>query len=290
LVVRTAGGERKWVRYVSLPQIDEETGKVTGVFGILHDITESRLMRERTEKISQREEEYNRLKTYFLQNISHEIRTPLNAILGFSALISEYPDGADPEHLKEYREIMNDNSDRLLKIIDSVIEMSKIEAGTVKTIRNKVNVNWILLKVYAQFRIDTSLKSVQLVFETPLAEREAYIYTDEFKLTSVLRNLVGNAVKFTAEGRIEFGYSVKDNKIEFYVSDTGIGIPGEYQDVIFREFHQADSSFTRSYGGVGLGLAISKAYVEMLGGKIWVTSEPDKGSVFRFTVPYESGG
>jgi signal transduction histidine kinase len=106
----------------------------------------------------------------------------------------------------------------------------------------------------------------------------------------VLRNLVGNAVKFTAEGRIEFGYSVKDNKIEFYVSDTGIGIPGEYQDVIFREFHQADSSFTRSYGGVGLGLAISKAYVGMLGGKIWVTSEPDKGSVFRFTVPNESGG
>ncbi len=288
MLIRTAGGERKWVRYVSIQQIDEETGKVTGVFGILYDITESRLMRERAEKISQREEEYNRLKTYFLQNISHEIRTPLNAILGFSALISEYPDGADPERLKEYREIMNDNSDRLLNIIDSVIEMSKIEAGTVKFIRSKVNLNWVLLKVYGQFRIDASLKSVPLVFETPLAEREANIYADEFKLTSILRNLVGNAVKFTAEGRIEFGYSIKGDKIEFYVSDTGIGIPGEYQDVIFREFYQADSSFSRSYGGVGLGLAISKAYVEMLGGKIWISPETDRGSVFRFTIPYES--
>ena len=287
LPVRTAGGERKWVRYVSLPQIEEESGKVRGVFGILYDITESRLLRERTEKISQREGEYNRLKTYFLQNISHEIRTPLNAILGFSALISEYPDGAEPERLKEYREIVNDNSDRLLKIIDSVIEMSKIEAGTVKIMRNKVNLNWILLKVYGQFRIDASLKSVRLIFETPLAEREANIYTDEFKLTSILSNLVGNAVKFTSEGRIEFGYSIKGNKIEFYVSDTGIGIPGEHQEVIFNEFYQADSSFTRSYGGVGLGLAISKAYVEMLGGKIWFSPATDKGSVFRFTIPFE---
>jgi len=238
-------------------------------------------------QICQKEEEFNRLKSCFLQNISHEIRTPLNAILGFSALIAESPEGADPERLREYREIVNENSDRLLEMIDSIIEMSKIEAGAVKIAREKVNINWILLHVYAQFRIDASLKGINLVFETPLAEQEANIYTDGFKLARVLRNLVGNAVKFTGEGRIEFGYSVKETEIEFYVSDTGIGIPVEHQGVIFKEFYQADSSFTRSYGGVGLGLAISKAYAGMLGGEIWFTSEPGKGSVFRFKVPYE---
>ena len=287
MMIRTAAGERKWIRDVSLPQIDEETGKVTGIFGILYDITESRLTHEKVEKISQKEEEYNRLKTCFLQNISHEIRTPLNAIVGFSALIGEDPDGEDPERLKEYREIINSNSDRLLQIMDSIIEMSKIEAGTVAVTRNKANLNWILLKAYGQFRIDASAKGVLLVYKTALADREADIFTDEFKLARVLSHLVGNAVKFTDKGKIEFGYLVKETRIEFYVSDTGIGIPHEQKEAIFREFFQADGSYTRNYGGIGLGLAISKAYTGMLGGEIWFTSQPGEGSVFRVTVPYE---
>ncbi|MFZ0283196.1 MAG: HAMP domain-containing sensor histidine kinase [Bacteroidales bacterium] len=241
------------------------------------------------EKIRQKEEEFERLKTYFLQNISHEIRTPLNAIVGFSALLTGYPESADPDLRKEYCEIINSNSERLLEIMDSIIEMSKIEAGTVKIARKSVNLNWILLKVYGQFRIDASEKDVELVYEAALAEGDANIFTDEFKLTRVLRNLVGNALKFTARGKIEFGYLIKGTTVEFYVSDTGIGISPEHQEFVFREFYQADSSYTRTYGGIGLGLAISKGYTGMLGGEIWFASTPGEGSVFRFTVPYDRG-
>ena len=288
VLVRTGGDERKWIRDASLPLIDEETGRVIGAFGILFDITDSKLNLEKLSKIRQKEDEFDSLKASFLHNISHEIRTPLNAIVGFSSLIGEHPDS--PERCKEYLDIITSNSDHLLEIIENIVEISKIEAGTVKININKVNLNAMLRKVYDHFWVDTSRKGVQLSFAAALADGEADINTDDFKLTQVLRNLVGNALKFTGEGKVEFGYSIKDKKIEFYVSDTGTGIPEEHQASVFRMFYQADTSYTRTYGGTGLGLAISKAYVEMLGGEIWFTSHPGEGSVFLFTLPYEGVG
>jgi signal transduction histidine kinase len=285
ILVKTTGDERKWIHYASLPLIDEETGKAAGAFGILYDITGSKLYLER---IKEKEDEYDRLKTDLLQNISHEIRTPLNAIVGFSALLGEHID--IPARRKEYLDIITRNSDHLLEIIADIVEISKIDAKMIRIRKDKVNLNSVLLKVYDQFRVEASGKGVLLSFEPEHDTGEADVYTDWYKLTEVLRNLVENALKFTSEGRVEFGYSVKEGKIEFYVSDTGSGIPFEQQARIFSRFFQGDSSSSRRYSGTGMGLPITKAYVELLGGEIWFISHPSEGSVFRFTVPYERAG
>jgi hypothetical protein len=285
ILVRTPGDERKWIRYASLPLIDEETGRVTGAFGILYDITGSKMYLER---IKEKEDEFDRLKTNLLHNISHEIRTPLNAIVGFSTLLGEHID--IPARRKEYLEIITRNSDHLIEIIDDIVEISKIDAKMIKIRKDKVNLNSVLLKVYDQFRAEASGKGVLLSFEPEHDTGEADVYTDWYKLTEVLRNLVENALKFTSEGRVEFGYSVIEGKIEFYVSDTGSGIPFEQQARIFSRFFQGDSSPSRRYSGTGMGLPITKAYVELLGGEIWFISQPSEGSVFRFTVLYERAG
>jgi len=285
ILVRKAGDERKWIRYSLLPLIEEETGRVTGAFGILYDITGSKLYLER---IKEKEDEFDRLKTDLLHNISHEIRTPLTAIVGFSTLLGENID--IPARRKEYLEIITRNSDHLIEIIDDIVEISKIDAKMIKIRKDKVNLNSVLRKVYDQFRAEASAKGVLLSFEPEHSTGEADVYSDWYKLTEVLRNLVENALKFTSEGRVEFGYSVKEGKIEFYVSDTGSGIPFEQQAKIFSRFFQGDSSSSRSYSGTGMGLPITKAYVELLGGEIWFISQPGEGSVFRFTVPYERAG
>jgi signal transduction histidine kinase len=285
ILVRTAGGERKWIRDASLPLIDEETGEVIGAFGILYDITAIKLNPER---IKEKEDEYDCLKNDLLHNISHEIRTPLNAIVGFSTLLAEHID--IPERRKEYLEIITRNSDHLLEIIDDIVEISKIDAKMIKIRKDKGNLYSVLRKVYDQFRAEAFAKDVELSFEPEHDTGEADVYTDWYKLTEVLRNLVENALKFTFEGRVEFGYSVKEGKIEFYVSDTGSGIPLEQQARIFSRFFQGDSSSSRNYEGTGMGLPITKAYVELLGGEIWFISQPGEGSVFRFTVPYEGVG
>ena len=286
LLVRTAGGEKRWIKDSLLP-LEDDTGKTNCAFGILYDVTEKHTLNEGMERIRKQEQESEILKSMFLQNISHEIRTPLNAIVGFSSLISENEEGIKPGQLDEFREIINDNIDRLLEIIDTIIEISKIEAGEIKLKREKANLNWIMLKVYVQYKIDASDKGIQMNYVTVLPDREADVYIDERRLTKALSNIVGNAVKFTDQGRVEFGYSLKATEIEFCVADTGIGIQPEHREKIFSLFFQADNSYTRTTGGIGLGLSISKAYINLLGGKIWFTSEPDKGSVFRFAIPYE---
>ena len=287
MLLRTASGESRWFSNSSLPVIDPGTGRVTGIFGILLEVNDGKLISENLKKVRQKEEECDRLKISFLQNISHEIRTPLNAIVGFSSLLAGYNDGIDTEHWNEFREIIISNSDRLLDIIDSLMEISKIESGTLKSVTSTVNLNWLMLKVYAQFRVDASDKGIALSYVAPLPDHDSDIETDGHRLTRILVNLVDNALKFTNEGRIEFGYTPKDGHIEFYVADTGIGIPATVQDNVFRMFYQADSSYSRGYGGMGLGLAIAKAYVGMLGGEIWFISQPGEGTVFMFTIPHE---
>jgi len=282
ILVKTADGERKWIRYASLPLIDEETGKVIGASGILYDITGRRLSPDR---IKEKEDEWDRLKTDLIHNLAHEIRTPLNAIIGFSTLLGEELE--IPERRKEYLDIIVRNSDHLLAIIDDIVEISKIDAKMVKIRRDKVKLNSVLRKIYDQFGSEASGKGLLLRFEPEHDTGDAFVYTDWYKLTEVLRNLVENAMKFTHQGRIEFGYSVKDGMIEFFVSDTGTGIPSEQHRRIFSRFFQGDSSLSRIHGGTGLGLAIAKAYVELMGGQIWFTSQSGEGSVFRFTLPYE---
>jgi signal transduction histidine kinase len=283
--VTTLEGDKKWIRDTSLPVIDDKTGNVTGLLGIYFDITEHKQTLVKLEKAMERATESDRLKTAFLNNLSHEIRTPLNAIVGFSTLLGE--PGYVSENRVEYLDIISRSSDHLLEILDDVVEISKIEAKIVKIIRKELNLNGMLERVYDRFKPAATAKNILLRYDTLLDESESIIITDGYKLFQTLTNLVANAVKFTKTGIVEFGYFIKDDKLEFYVSDTGIGIVEEHHPNIFKPFFQVESSSTSRYEGTGLGLAIAKAYTELLGGKIWFTSEPGQGSVFCFTVPCE---
>jgi len=284
ILVTIPGGEKKWIRDSSVPVIDDKTGKVIGLFGIFFDITGQKQTLLDLEKTRERAEESDRLKTAFMNNLSHEIRTPLNAIVGFTTLLGE------PEHIMEeryeYMDIITHSSDHLLEIVDDIVEISKIQANTIRLIMKETNLNEMLQRVYDKFKPMAGDKNILLRFDARMDEKDIIITTDGYKLFQSLCNLVGNAVKFTKEGKVEFGYSLNGDKIEFYISDTGIGIKKEKQVNIFDTFYQAESSVTQRYEGTGLGLSIAKAYIELLGGEIWFTSEYGEGSVFRFTIPY----
>lgn len=240
------------------------------------------------ERARNQAEESDRLKTAFLRNLSHEIRTPLNAIVGFSTLIGEQEN--DPQRRQEFIDIITRNADHLLEIVTDIVEISDIEANTVKVSRSEINLNQLLERVYERFRTKAYEKNLSLSLVAPADDEEVTIVTDRFKLLQVLLNLVGNAIKFTREGKVEFGYTIKGGMLEFYTVDTGIGISPEYHSRVFSSFFQEDYANTRTYEGTGLGLSISKAYVELLGGNIWFTSQPGEGSVFYFTLPYERIG
>ena len=235
-------------------------------------------------------EESDKLKSAFLANMSHEIRTPMNGILGFSELLKE--PGLTGDQQQEYIRIIEKSGARMLNIINDIIDISKIEAGLM-TINNKdTNINEEIEFIYIFFKPQVEEKGMQFLFKNNLPNKESTIKTDSEKLNSILTNLVKNAIKYSNEGTIEFGYIKKDETIEFYVKDTGLGIPKDRQLAVFERFIQADISDKMAQQGAGLGLSISKAYVEMLGGKIWVESEEGIGSIFYFTLPYntEPGG
>ncbi len=235
-------------------------------------------------RAKEKAEESDRLKTAFLANMSHEIRTPMNGILGFSALLKE-PDLIG-EKQKEYIEVIEKSGARMLNILSEIIEISKIEAGQMLVRNTETNVNELIKSVFVLFRLDAEARGITLRFHNGLHTDEACTKTDKEKLYSILTNLVKNAIKYTDKGNIDLGYTKKDQELTFYVKDTGIGIPLKKQSVIFERFVQADIADVQAREGAGLGLSISKSFVELLGGKIWVESEEGKGSTFYFTLPY----
>ncbi|NPD48153.1 PAS domain S-box protein [Lentimicrobium sp. S6] len=233
-------------------------------------------------------EESNRLKTAFLNNMSHEIRTPLNGITGFIGLLQD-PD-IDDEEKQHYFDIINKSSDRLIATVTDIIDISKIEAGLVKVSKTEVSVNKILDEQYSFFNHQAQSKGLKLKYSPTISDKDALIVTDQHKLEGILINLIKNAIKFTEQGEITFGCSLKKEKdievLEFYVKDTGIGIPANRTEAIFNRFEQADIEDIRVHQGSGLGLAIAKSYVEMLGGDISVKSKEGEGSTFTFSIPY----
>jgi len=259
------------------------TGKVIGEFGILYDISDYKNSMTDVRNVDKYANEYDRLKSAFLQNISHEIRTPLNAIVGFSTLLGEQ--GLSDAEQQKYKDIITRNTDHLLRVITDIIEMSKIDSNAVKITKERVNISDMLQRVYDRY-VDQALgKGISLCLTSLAVGNEINVVTDSGKVIQVLENLVDNAIKFTMAGHIDFGYEMKEGKAEFYVSDTGPGIPVEQQDKVFKRFHQDESRASRSNVGIGLGLPIARAYVEMLGGDICFTSEPGNGTVFRFSIP-----
>lgn len=234
-------------------------------------------------------EESDRLKSAFLANMSHEIRTPMNGILGFAELLKE-PE-LDGNQQQEYIRIIEKSGARMLNIINNIIDISKIEAGLIQLNVRETNINDQLRFVYTCLKPEAEAKGIQLLVNTPLVCEEPILKTDTEKVYAVLTNLVKNAIKYSHSGTIEIGYSViADNDrsiLELYVKDEGIGIPIERQEAVFERFVQADIADTMARQGAGLGLSISKAYVALMGGEIWLESVEGEGSTFYFTLPFQ---
>ncbi len=230
-------------------------------------------------------EESDRLKSAFLANMSHEIRTPMNGILGFANLLKE-PELSIHQQ-KEYVRIIERSGVRMLNIINDIIDISKIEAGLTKLNIKESNINQQIEYIYTFFKPEIEGKGMTISYRSTLPDKESIIKTDREKVFSILTNLVKNAIKYSKDGEIKIGYILKGDYIEFYVRDSGIGIHKDRQKAIFERFIQADIEDKMAQQGAGLGLSISKAYVEMLGGKIWVESEEGVGSTFYFTLPYQ---
>ena len=235
-------------------------------------------------KAKENAEESDRLKSAFLANMSHEIRTPMNGILGFADLLKKTD--LTGEQQQKYINIIEKGGARMLNIINDIVSISKIESNQMHVNMKESNINEQIEYTFTFFKPEIEEKGMQFSFKNALSSKNAMIKTDREKVFSILTNLVKNAIKYSDIGSIELGYNKKDSFLEFYVKDTGIGIPRDRQKAIFERFIQADIEDKMAYQGAGLGLSISKAYVEMLGGKIWVDSEEGKGSIFYFTLPY----
>ena len=227
--------------------------------------------------------ESDRLKTAFLQNMSHEIRTPMNGILGFTALLKEPDLNIDEQH--EYLRIIEKSGERMLNTINDLMDISKVEAGQMDVANSEIKINRQLDYLQSFFRSEAEKKGLKLYCEKDLPNVEATLFSDKEKLFAILTNLIKNAIKYTEKGSITFGYIKKEQSFEFFVKDTGIGISKKKLKSIFDRFVQVHQDLTSKYEGTGLGLSITKAYVELLGGKIGVKSEYGKGSVFYFEIP-----
>ncbi|MBK7171884.1 MAG: cache domain-containing protein [Bacteroidales bacterium] len=264
-------------------------GKVLGIIGISRDITEMEETRQRLIMAKEKAEESDRLKTAFLANMSHEIRTPMNAIIGFSDLLSD--EDLAPEDREDFISKIKLSGESLMNIINDIIDIAKIEAGQLKITDAECDIDKLLANLYGTFSEikNRSHKSeLELKLNLPSSDTPLVTIADPLRLHQVLTNLLSNALKFTEFGQIEFGYTFKDSIIQFFVRDTGIGILRSKQQLLFQRFSQLDQSTTRKYGGTGLGLAISKNIVELMGGSIWLESEPGQGSLFQFTLPYRA--
>ncbi|NPD44615.1 PAS domain S-box protein [Lentimicrobium sp. S6] len=248
------------------------------------DITEQKNIENQLRIAKEDAEKSDHLKSAFLANMSHEIRTPMNGILGFAGLLKE-PDLTGEEQ-QEYIRVIERSGARMLNIINDIVDISKLESGLMELNLAPSSIKKQMEYIYTFFTPEASKKNIKLSYSLSLATEETIIITDREKVFAILTNLVKNAVKYTDSGKIEFGCQKKGAFIEFYVKDTGIGIPQDRIKAVFERFIQADLSDTNNQQGAGLGLAITKAYVELLGGEIWLESEKNKGSTFYFNIPY----
>jgi PAS domain S-box-containing protein len=284
-------GESYW-ESAAISAITNNKGEVSFFLAVKEDITDKKKMIGELIKAKEKAEESDRLKSAFLANMSHEIRTPMNGILGFANLLKE--PGLSGEQQQEYIKIIEKSGDRMLNIIKDIVDISKIEARLMEVDVRQSDVNEQTDFVYTFFKPEVESKGMKLSIKNGLSGRDAFIKTDREKLYAILTNLIKNAIKYSDHGTIEFGYVLKNPApgdamamLQFFVKDTGIGIPADRIHAIFDRFVQADIADKRAFQGAGLGLSISKAFIEMLGGEIWVESEEGKGSTFFFTLPYQ---
>ncbi|MFA6401977.1 MAG: PAS domain S-box protein [Salinivirgaceae bacterium] len=282
------GGKRLLMETTSVQlKYSSSAGNTKALLAVTRDITERKRAEQELIVAKEHAEESDRLKTAFLCNMSHEIRTPMNGILGFAEILKE-PDITGQQQL-EYLGIIEKSGRRMLNIINNIVDISKIEAGLMKVEKKESNINEQIEFIYNCYKPEVEAKGMKLFYKNALPANQATIKTDPDKIYAILTNLIENAIKYSETGIIEFGYSfvgkLPANHIQFFVKDTGIGIPKDRLEAVFERFIQADIEDEKLRQGAGLGLSIAKSYIEMMGGKIWVESEVNKGSKFSFTLP-----
>jgi PAS domain S-box-containing protein len=276
-------GELYWEQALISPIVNSKN-EITHFVAVKEDITEKKKMLEDLIVAKEKAEESDKLKSAFLANMSHEIRTPMNGIIGFSEMLTDPI--LEEDKRQEYAKIVVNSSKQLLSIVNDILDISRIEAGEINISVEKFMINQLLQEVFLFFKPQTVKKGIHLELENAFSDTDCYIETDKNRLRQVIINLVSNAIKFTHEGKVIFGYTATKDTLEFYVKDTGIGIAKQMQVKIFERFRQAELDISKQYGGTGLGLSISQKLVRLLGGEIDVESEIGKGSIFSFTLPY----
>ncbi len=279
-------GSYLWVEVIARPMFDNDSNFV-GMNGVTRDISKRKKAEQDLVEAKEKAIEADRLKSAFLANMSHEIRTPMNAIIGFTDLLNE--DDVDKDTREEYVELINSNSTHLLKLIDDIIDISKIEAGELKVEKTEIVLDSLFNELY-HVHLESLKKAeksadVELTYELP--DKNFTITSDPMRLQQILTNLLTNSIKFTEKGTISYGITAHDKDfVRFFVTDTGVGMSDEKLAYIFDRFRQVEEHTSRQYQGSGLGLAISKQLVTLLGGEIWVDSEINQGTTFYFTLPH----
>lgn len=272
------------VRCKELQIENDELNKI-----LAHDQFEQNRLKDALERAKQRAEESDILKSNFLANMSHEIRTPMNGILGFVQLLK----GEESEEKRDrYIDIVYHNGMMLVNLIDDIIDISKIDAGQLAINQAECNLDDLMFDVYTFFnevKFKQEKEHINIRLLNLNDDESNILFTDGQRLRQVLVNLIGNALKFTDKGNVEFGYVNvhEENKIQFFVRDSGIGIPEDKRDIIFERFRQVQEGSTRKYGGTGIGLYISKNIINLLGGDIWFDSKIGEGTTFYFSLPYK---
>ena len=279
---RKKDGTAFWENVTIFPLIGSN-GFTSNYIIIKENINEKKELISELIAAKEKAEESDRLKTSFLANMSHEIRTPMNGILGFTELLKE-PNLSGNDQ-KFYIQVIEESGARMLNLMNNLIDISRIESGEINVFLASYDIKYKFEHIFDFFVKEAEQKGLQFRLINDFHYNECLLKTDAQKLDAIVINLVKNAIKFTKEGSVEFGCEWKEDHFLFFVRDTGVGIAKEYHEIIFDRFRQASESLSRPYEGAGLGLSISKAYTEILGGRIWVESEAGKGSTFYFTLP-----
>jgi len=278
-VETTVNSYTKSFRIIKQPLKNIHGSRLITIFDVTEEITRQKELIQARKKA----EENDKLKSAFLSNLSHEIRTPLNGIMGFISILQR-DDLTETERM-EYLNIVWENGDRLLKTMVDIIDISKIESGQIEADYLEVDMNEILTRLYDFFKPEATRRNLEFAFTNRIKPDNYIIYSDQVKIYSILTNLIKNALKYTKVGFVKYDCSVDGNELYFSVSDSGIGLPDDKLEIIFERFVQVDTSRMRKFEGSGLGLSITKAYVDILKGTIQVESKVDVGSTFTVRIP-----
>ncbi|HEY9169754.1 MAG TPA: PAS domain S-box protein [Lutibacter sp.] len=278
-------GKLFW-EYVIISPLKNEKGEIINFINISEDITERKRNMAELVRAKEKAEESDKLKTAFINNISHEIRTPLNGILGFGQFWADAK--LSESERKKYFSVVKQSSNRLMQTVSDYMDIAMIVSGTLEVHKKEFQIKPLLVEIVEYAKLLCETKPIDIEVEIPSNSELQRLESDRELIIKIIKNLIDNAVKFTEEGKITIGYHLLEGDLEFFIQDTGRGIKQDKLQTVFEAFTQEDTAMTRGYEGSGLGLAIAKGFVTSLNGDIWVTSKEGKGSIFYFTIPYNS--